>query len=98
VLSSLSLPVRTRKHTRILAISDTRPTIGNDRRHDHNPDCQSWASSRITMVILRRLSDWDYNPRSKDGLDYEDCQEVPALPDQEDVCSYTLYVPSQRCE
>lgn len=50
------------------------------------------------MVILRRLSDWDYNPRSKDGLDYEDCQEVPALPDQEDVCSYTLYVPSQRCE
>lgn len=50
------------------------------------------------MVILRRLSDWDYNPQSKDGLDYEDCQEVPALPDQEGVCSYTLYVPSQRCE
>jgi hypothetical protein len=40
------------------------------------------------MVILRRLPDWDYNPRSIDGLDYQDCWKVPALPDYEGVRSY----------
>jgi hypothetical protein len=50
-------------------------------RHDHNPDCQSWRGVGTTIVILRRSPDLDYNPRSIDGLDYEDCRKVPALPD-----------------
>jgi hypothetical protein len=56
-----------------------RGPVGN--RHDHNPDCQSQGGVGINMAILRRLPDWDYNPRSIDGLDYEDCRKVPALPD-----------------
>lgn len=40
------------------------------------------------MVILWRFPDWDYNPWSIDGLEYEDCRKVPVSPDWEGVRSY----------
>ena len=58
MLSSLSLLVRTRKHTRIFATSDTSSTLGNDRHSKGSSTksmvsyCEAWSKSALRRALV----------------------------------------------
>ena len=58
VLSSLSLLVRTRKHTRIFATSDNCSTLGNDRHSKGSSTksmvgyCEAWSKSALRRALV----------------------------------------------